>query len=223
MRTAHGFSLIEMAFVLVIITLLLGGLLVPFATQVEQRRIAETNKAMEEIKEALLGYAIANGRLPCPDITGDGIADPCLSTASTSSGGNIPWVDLGTANADAWGLRFQYRVNGAFTNAISLNPVTTGSGDGILRICTASTCTAFLATNVSAVIYSSGKNGAIQPPTSADELENTTVTTNSKFDRNFVSHVLVGPGAGNPEFDDLVTWLSPNILFNRMVAAGKLP
>jgi len=26
-----------------------------------------------------------------------------------------------------------------------------------------------------------------------------------------------------PVFDDLVVWVSPNILFNRMVVAGKLP
>ncbi len=35
------------------------------------------------------------------------------------------------------------------------------------------------------------------------------------------------PAGTNPsqggEFDDLVVWISPNILFNRMVAAGKLP
>jgi len=30
-------------------------------------------------------------------------------------------------------------------------------------------------------------------------------------------------GAATSEFDDIVTWLSPNILFNRMVVAGKLP
>ena len=223
MNKSHGFSLIEMAFVLVIITLLLGGLLVPFTTQVEQRRIVETNKAMEEIKEALLGFAIANGRLPCPDTTGDGIADVCPFGNTTTSGGNIPWVDLGVANADAWGQHFQYRVSGAFTTAISLQPLTTGSGNGILQVCTDSTCNAFLATNIVAVIYSSGKNGAVQPPSGADELENTTLPANSKFDRTFVSHVYVGPGAGTAEFDDLVTWLSPNILFNRMVAAGKLP
>ena len=25
------------------------------------------------------------------------------------------------------------------------------------------------------------------------------------------------------EFDDLVTWISPNILYNRMISAGRLP
>ena len=27
----------------------------------------------------------------------------------------------------------------------------------------------------------------------------------------------------NREFDDIVTWLSENVLYNRMVAAGQLP
>jgi hypothetical protein len=33
----------------------------------------------------------------------------------------------------------------------------------------------------------------------------------------FVSH---NP---TPTFDDLVIWISPNVLINRMVSAGKLP
>jgi hypothetical protein len=28
---------------------------------------------------------------------------------------------------------------------------------------------------------------------------------------------------GPNEFDDLVTWISPNILYNRLIAAGRLP
>jgi prepilin-type N-terminal cleavage/methylation domain-containing protein len=225
MKFPRGFSLIEMAFVLVIVTLLLGGLLVPFSTQVEQRRIAETQKGMEEIKEALIGFAVANGRLPCPDTTGDGQEDACPIASTTSTGGNLPWVTLGTANADAWGRPFQYRVNGAFTTTFSLS--TTGTANsgasGILRVCSDYTCTSLEASNVPAVIYSSGKNGAIQPPASADELENTTLPTNVKFDRTFVSRIMTDAGAPVGEFDDLVTWLSPNVLFNRMVAAGKLP
>ena len=223
MKRASGFSLIEMAVVLFIVVLLLGGLLVPFATQVEQRRIAETQKTLEEIKGALIGFAIVNGRLPCPDTTGDGQADACAGILNTSStGGNLPWVTLGVASADPWGRPFQYRVNDAYANAatpFTLN--TSGSGAGILRVCTDSTCGAREAENVPAVIYSTGKNGGVQPPAGANELENTTVPTNVKFDRNFVNHVYVGSGAG--EFDDLVTWLSPNILFNRMVAAQRLP
>ena len=42
-------------------------------------------------------------------------------------------------------------------------------------------------------------------------------------DRVFVSHIPTASSATNGEFDDIVIWLSPNILFGKMVAAGKLP
>ena len=227
-RRAPGFSLIEMAFVLIIVTLLLGGLLVPFATQVEQKRIAETNKAMEEIKEALMGFAVANGRLPCPDATNDGLEDPlggpcAAAAAAVATEGNIPWTTLGIANSDAWGNRFGYRVTNDFAAAgmITLGPPATA---GVLQICRdASTpCGSLLANGIPAVIYSLGKNGQSfscagpVPANRADECEN------RDADDIFVSRIITGPGAA-VEFDDLVIWLSPNVLFNRMVAAGKLP
>jgi len=44
-----------MAIVLVIIGLLLGGLLMPLSAQLEQQRISETQKYLDQIREALLG------------------------------------------------------------------------------------------------------------------------------------------------------------------------
>ena len=64
----RGFTLIEMAIVLMIVGLLLGGMLVPLSAQMDQRNISDTQKSLSEIKEALIGYAMANGRLPCPAI-----------------------------------------------------------------------------------------------------------------------------------------------------------
>ncbi len=61
-----GFSLIEIAVVLVIVTILLTTLAVPLASQVQARRTEDTRKLLEEAKEALLGFAMANGRFPCP-------------------------------------------------------------------------------------------------------------------------------------------------------------
>lgn len=60
MRKADGFSLIELAIVLVIVTILIGGLAVPLSAQIEARRIAETRKIMEEAREALMGYAMTH-------------------------------------------------------------------------------------------------------------------------------------------------------------------
>ena len=52
--------------------------------------------------------------------------------------------------------------------------------------------------------------------TSADELDNTGGST-------YTSRTITPVGSTAGEFDDIVTWLSKYTLFNRMVAAGKLP
>jgi hypothetical protein len=53
--------------------------------------------------------------------------------------------------------------------------------------------------------------------TGADE------AANLDGDQVFVSHVRSAAGAPNGEFDDIVTWLSVNVLLNRLVSAGQLP
>jgi hypothetical protein len=76
-----------------------------------------------------------------------------------------------------------------------------------------------MAANVPAVVVSHGKNGfgafttagAQLGGAAGDELEN------ANGDGNFV-----GKEMGNG-FDDLVAWISPNLLLNRMVSAGRLP
>ncbi|MBI2320320.1 MAG: prepilin-type cleavage/methylation domain-containing protein, partial [Betaproteobacteria bacterium] len=52
--------------------------------------------------------------------------------------------------------------------------------------------------------------------TGADESKN--------LDANlsFVFHDKTDSAAANGEFDDLLTWLSPNILYNRLIAAGAV-
>ena len=67
--TTRGFTLVEIAVALFIVTLVLGSILVPLTSQVEQRQISDTRKTLEEIKEALMGFAVANGYLPCPAIS----------------------------------------------------------------------------------------------------------------------------------------------------------
>lgn len=60
MKQARGFTLIELAIVLVIVTILIGGLAMPLSAQIQARRIAETNKTLEEAREAIIGYAMSN-------------------------------------------------------------------------------------------------------------------------------------------------------------------
>jgi len=71
MKACRGFTLVELAMVLFIVSLLLGGLLVPLATQIEARQRSDAEEQLERIREALIGFAIINGRFPCHTTTTD--------------------------------------------------------------------------------------------------------------------------------------------------------
>ncbi|MHB9116934.1 MAG: type II secretion system protein [Burkholderiales bacterium] len=240
MPSERGFTLVEMAIVLVIVGLLLGGMLMPLSAQIDQRKIGDTQKTLDGIKEALIGFAVANGRLPCPaSPTSNGVESPVGGGAcSNPYDGFLPAATLGITPTDssgyavdAWGLQ-QNRIRYAVTTANS-NAFTTASGmrtTGIgtlapnLYVCasatgiTATSCgtATALTSNAPAVIFSLGKN-APTGGTGTDEAAN--------LDNNpvFVFHTQAAAGAANGEFDDLVTWLSLPVLLNRMVTAGQLP
>jgi prepilin-type N-terminal cleavage/methylation domain-containing protein len=65
MKRTRGFTLIELAIVLVIVTILIGGLAMPLSAQIQARRIAETQKILEEAREAIIGYAMSNTTSAC--------------------------------------------------------------------------------------------------------------------------------------------------------------
>ncbi|MEO7623074.1 MAG: type II secretion system protein [Gallionella sp.] len=208
-RKSGGFTLIEMSIVLVIVALLLAGLLPTVSSQIERARRNETLNYMNEVRDALMGYAIANKHLPCPDSNGDGSAEAACTTL-ISQRGTLPYNDLGVADKDAYGNALVYAVTNAFAD--SAVPFTLSS-TGTMRVCTTSACSANLTSTSVAVIVSRGANFGNTPST--DEAKNIVNGVNTT---DFVSHDFVQNG-----FDDLVVWLSPNTLFNRMVAAGKLP
>ncbi|MEQ1674083.1 MAG: prepilin-type N-terminal cleavage/methylation domain-containing protein, partial [Candidatus Nitrotoga sp.] len=123
-----GFSLIELAIVLLIVGLLLGGLIPTLSSQIEQQRINETRKQLEEIKQALTGFVIANGRLPCADTNADGEENSPCTTAATAEG-LLPWKSLGVAEQDAWQQVWRYRADQNFSKAFKL---TTGFNDNLI-------------------------------------------------------------------------------------------
>ena len=223
-RTHKGFTLIELAVVLVVIGLLLGGLLRPLAAQVEARKQNETRGLLAAAREALYGFAMLNGRLPCPDTSGDGRENPGCGTALTVRSGSLPWATLGLPQGqDAWYQALGYAVNGAFTSQTTLaatlpDPATWAGWAGVLAVYDGDTgnCTAgtVQAANVPAVVVSTGKP-KVAGQTGPDERENT------DNDACFVSRT-PGDVAGD-EYNDQLVWLSPHVLFQRLVAAGQLP
>jgi prepilin-type N-terminal cleavage/methylation domain-containing protein len=244
-----GFTLVEMAIVLMIVGLLLGGMLVPLSAQMDQRNVTETRKQLDEIQQALIGFAVINGRLPCPaSSTSNGVENPVGGgNCSNFYNGFVPAATLGLASVvdsqgntgfavDSWGNRIHYAVTKwssmspsqpyVFTSLNGMSTVGISNLSPDLLVCSTATgitgsppsCAsgASLTSNgVPAVIYSTGKNGGYGG-TGLDEAENPNPNS-ADNDRVFVSHT------PTPTFDDLVVWISPNILLNRMVAAGKLP
>jgi prepilin-type N-terminal cleavage/methylation domain-containing protein len=83
-KLPRGFTLVELAIVLGIVTLLLTGLVVSVAAQIELQRLGETRSTIENVREALLGFAAANGRLPCP---ASSISNGREAFCTTASGG----------------------------------------------------------------------------------------------------------------------------------------
>jgi prepilin-type N-terminal cleavage/methylation domain-containing protein len=231
-RHSKGFTLTELTIVLVIVALLMGGMLVPISAQRDLQNYRETQKQLADISEALLGYAAthtatSDGKpyFPCPDIDNDGFEDRTGNTC-TNQEGRLPWGELGVGREDAWGNRFRYRVVKDYSNRAAGFALTLVSTE-TLKICEDSTCApanTVLAKDLPVVIISHGKNGAgafnvsggTNPaPAGADE------NSNRNADSDFVSHI-PSTLAGN-EFDDLVAWISPYVLFNRMIVARRLP
>ena len=149
-RFRDGFTLIEMAVALFVIALLLGSILVPLQSQVESRNYDHTQRLLEQARDALIGYASANGRLPCPaSATSNGL-EHFSGTGSAANGicnvsvtganvyyGFLPAATLGFSPVDAsgyaldaWGLsqnRIRYAVSNVSVNLVT-RPFTTTSG-----------------------------------------------------------------------------------------------
>ena len=240
-RAGAGFTLIELAVAIAVIGLLLGGLLLPLSTQVELNRNARTTKMLEDARDALYGFALVNGRLPCPDCppagacaggtADDGVEDQSGGVCSVNEG-RLPWATLGTSSTDAWGNAFIYRVTQAFadTAAPASTALCPSAPAGMsFHLCTAGDITVRVGafdigagavvyrdvTGVPAVLLSTGANGIPPGGSAPDEEENTDADT------TFVSRPF-SQQAGNA-FDDIVLWISPHVLRNRFVQAGRLP
>lgn len=248
---AKGFTLIELAIVLFVIALLLGGMLLPLAGQQDIRNFGDTQKILTESRDALLGFAMANDRLPCPATTPNGVESPLGGGACTNPhDGFLPAATLGLSPVDAQGYRLdgwggnsvnriRYAVTTANTNAFTtqngmkttgmttlapdLEICNSGAQIRIPPIVTLPDTTAMychpsyrVSQDAVAVIYSVGKN-ASTGGTGADENHNPNPKSTLAADRAFVN------AQQGIAFDDQMLWLSKSMLFNRMVAAGRLP
>jgi prepilin-type N-terminal cleavage/methylation domain-containing protein len=236
-----GFSLVEMAVVLVILGFVISALLLPVAAQRDQAYRTQTENQLEIARRALIGFAQTKGRLPCPATSlSNGLESPSGGTSSAQlfcaqDVGFLPAATLGIQPinsdgyaVDGWENPIRYAVTRADSNPISasgadfttnneMSKVTISSLAPDLRVCDNSgncTLAAYLTNNAVAVIYSTGKNGP--NGVGADEI------ANLDADNIFYSRVPTDTAATGGVFDDQMIWISPFVLYNAMINAGQL-
>ena len=216
-----GFSLLEMAVVLIILGLLLGGLLGPLSAQQKTKLQSKANQQLIEIENALLGFASAHGYLPCPASSASaGLEARNGANNCTNEFGFPPAQTLGLQGVrdnngrllDPWLAPIRYSLSSVGGWEYAKNIQLNGSAADY-RVCAESACTNVKAQNVVAVVISLGEDGTTST-TSTDQLENT------DGDSTFVSRTF-SEGASN-EFDDTVRWMSTNILVYQLVNAGRM-
>lgn len=233
-----GFTLVELAVVLVIISLLVGSFIGSFSGRIDATRREATKKELAEIKQVLLAYVYVNGTplaLPCPDTdvppdgVGNGVAGVC---AAGTAVGTLPWVTLGMGRQDAWGTQYSYWVQSSYANNIAGFNLDTPSGGGEIDTRVNNIARA-IAPNAVAVIFSRGKNGLggissegvsrdVIPAAGNghdDEL------ANADNDEVFMSRFNTDEGvtAAGGAFDDILIWINTYEIKAKMVEAGKLP
>ena len=141
-RACGGFTLTELAVVMVIVGLLLASAMYTLSAQMDQRDFEETQRRLSQAHDLVLAFAIANGRLPCPAryasaaSNSAGLESFCSAASGTCAGsetttvwahgncsnyydGYLPAASVGfgpTDSAgfavDAWNNRIRYVVTG---------------------------------------------------------------------------------------------------------------
>jgi len=141
----RGFTLLEMALVLTVVGLLIGGGLLAVGPLIDKTNTTKTNTNMDQVENALELFVIRNARLPCPADgslpaanANYGLEQPAGGAGCTVATTNavIPWRTLGideSYSLDAWGSRFTYFASqngtaGALTSATSGTPALSHSG-----------------------------------------------------------------------------------------------
>jgi prepilin-type N-terminal cleavage/methylation domain-containing protein len=183
---AAGFTLIELAIVLVILGLIVSGGLTVGASFASKSATVQNAKAVQRIKDALQTYVVQNGCLPCPadgslnrdtsggnagiSLTTGGVyvttTVHCTATACIATNGVVPYKTLGIGPQDyldAWGNQFTYQVSAGLNGTGAMLRLSDGSyPDGALTVNDISgTTTLYTITTAAAyVIVSHGEDGS---------------------------------------------------------------
>jgi len=123
-----GFTLIEMAIVLVIAGIMMAMILPMITLQMERGRINNTTQGLKTADMAIQGFIDVNFRLPCPADNHDGEEGDCDPGAANIvagvKSGALPWKVLGLTKEsifDGWGAPSVYQL---VADSVDHNPAT---------------------------------------------------------------------------------------------------
>ncbi|MBT8359254.1 MAG: prepilin-type N-terminal cleavage/methylation domain-containing protein, partial [Desulfobacterales bacterium] len=139
-----GFTLIEMAVVMVIVGIIISIMATVLPSLIHSGKIKKAQADLERADLALQGYISATGRCPCPDTNADGEenrndggtqGNPADDTCAAYVG-DLPYLTLGLSSPnDVWGNPIKYAVYSdlvTFTTPTGTNSFCSGL-DSIIR------------------------------------------------------------------------------------------
>ena len=252
-RAAAGFALLEICVMLAVLAVLLGGLALPLAAQVQMRRQEELRRQLEDARDALMGFAAAQGRLPCPAVDGgNGLeAFAACGDASTGAcedfyGGYLPAATLGLSGVDSEGFardpwagprnRIRYAVFGAASVNGVANPLTRTDGMRAATLAGLGNAAHYI------FICSSGReaSGSGCGPAALQLTRRAAFVIFSlgptagalpaagsdearNLDGDAVFVSRAASIASGNEFDDVLLWVPIHLVTHRLIVAGRLP
>lgn len=246
-RAPRGFSLVELAVVLVIVGFLMVSGILAFNAQVETRNYEETARRLHLASEMVLAFAIANRRLPCPAAPGTtGVESPAGGTCNNAYNGflpaesiGFPYYDSDRYALDAYGNRIRYAVATATTTVVPATFIMTDCTGSLTRPHLTSSANLKAngiscrpgTTDLNVCTTNSCTARVVSAQTAAFIVlstgKNGALTStnadeleNTDGDTTFVSRT---PGGGSDTFDDQVVVVPIGVVYSRLTTAGVLP
>lgn len=246
----QGFSLIEIALVLLILGLILKSAVMPLATLREHALRSTAEAQVQQIRETLFAFVVAYGALPCPvPVSGSITRVPLASNAHNvlelsttpceASSGFVPAQTLGLIGAlsetgallDPWSREYRYAVSAGDSERASADQIaTTGfwtvpgraASVGVRELnAELVLCHATTQANCSGLSVRSDQIAFVVLSTGRDSSANGVQNENLDGDNHFtVADESVVTGA---EYDDIVSWGSAADVMYWMLRMGWLP
>ncbi|MFK8081896.1 MAG: type II secretion system protein [Granulosicoccus sp.] len=242
----RAFTLVEMAFVLLIIGLLTKTAIAPLVAIQEHGKRQQASHELQRIREAIVAHLVAYGSLPCPlsvRLAGNSQTSYVTDNRGTPDGqicktsfGLVPAGDLGLSGSlssagallDPWGREFRYVVS-LSNNPDKGNPVFpdwTTSGEaasvGIDALASEITlCNAAPRSKCAGRSVRSDQIAFVVMSMGSDSSKSGLQAENQDDDNYFiVTDESIVEGA---EFDDLLVWGSAAEVMYWMLRMGWLP